>query len=214
VWQIPGLAGQSFVLDGERFTGGIHGSIDGRNVLTCPWPIDERGSTVSPPCMVGGHQIVVYAESWDLGQTVRCDVFVDGRSLSTGELVSVISERKAAVRRYRSGVASWWRKASRKPTPAESLIVPIAIVEGSILAAGSLTFMLAASTLVLVGDWLVVRTGQLVEYQVLDRGLSPARVRVTELLIVLGCLAACAVVLVLAVVLAALLTLTLAALGL
>jgi hypothetical protein len=54
---------------------------------------------VSPAWTADGQELVVYAESVDRGVTVNCDVFVDGRSATTGEPIGVVSGRAATIDR-------------------------------------------------------------------------------------------------------------------
>ncbi|HEX7591270.1 MAG TPA: hypothetical protein VF375_04905 [Candidatus Limnocylindrales bacterium] len=98
VWPVPGPTGWlALALAVEPVTRDIEGKIDGQTVLYCPMPRDPVLTTTSVPWPVAGHEVVVYAETLGPGRPVRCDVFVDGRSLTTGEPMGAISQRARAV---------------------------------------------------------------------------------------------------------------------
>ena len=98
VWLIPGPTGQQqLVLEGDPSGDWIEASIEGQILLTVPRPSASCPSVSSAPCLVDGHELVVYAVTWDRGSSARCDVFVDGYSLSTRHSVSVIAQREAAA---------------------------------------------------------------------------------------------------------------------
>jgi hypothetical protein len=81
----------------EPVTRDIEGKVDGQTVLYCPMPRGQVVTSTSVPWPVAGHEVVVYAETLGPGRPVQCDVFVDGRSLTTGEPMSAISRRQKAV---------------------------------------------------------------------------------------------------------------------
>jgi hypothetical protein len=98
VWFIPGPTGQQqLVLEGDPSGDWIEASIEGQILFTVPRPSASCPSVSSAPCVVYGHELVVYAVTWDRGSSARCDVFVDGYSLSTRHPVSVIAQREAAA---------------------------------------------------------------------------------------------------------------------
>ena len=98
VWPIPGRSGpQALVLASEPHGGAIQAVIDGQVVLTVPKPKGDNSAVASEPCPVDGHMIVVYAERRGAGQMIRCDLFVDGNSMTTGEPMTVIPQRMAAL---------------------------------------------------------------------------------------------------------------------
>ena len=109
----------------------------------------------------------------------------------------MISERKAAVRRYRSRVANWWRKVSRKPTPVDSVTALAAAAGGSLFRA-PLAIAVPAMAFAIVCGWVVYRAGKYVESRALDRDWSSPRVRAAESLIVAACSVAYVAVFVLA----------------
>jgi hypothetical protein len=99
VWLIPGPTDQQqLVLESDPAGEWIEASVDGRVLLTVPKPSASCPSASSAPCVVDGHELLVYAVTWDGGRSVRCDVFVDGYSLSTHRPISVIEQREAAAR--------------------------------------------------------------------------------------------------------------------
>jgi hypothetical protein len=98
VWPVPGPTGWlALTLAVEPVTRDIEGKIDGQTVLYCPMPRDPVLTTTSTSWPVAGHDVVVYAETLGPGRPVRCDVFMDGRSLTTGEPMGAISRRQKAV---------------------------------------------------------------------------------------------------------------------
>jgi len=95
VWPVPGPYGpQALALAIEPVTRDIEGKIDGQTVLYCPMP-RTRATTTSVPWPTCGHEVVVYAETLGPGRPVRCDVFVDGLSLTTGEPLAVAISKRA-----------------------------------------------------------------------------------------------------------------------
>ena len=150
IWPIPGPDGwQALTLASEPDGGTIEGTIGGQVVVTLPKPWGQRNSSSQASCTVDGHEIVLYAESWDLGETVLCDVFVDGYSSTTHGPVSVIVQRLAAVTppaprtRLPVGPYEWaasviwlvpmmciWKLVDDLPRYAHGTNVPVAIVGG------------------------------------------------------------------------------------
>ena len=97
-WLIPGPTGeQQLVLESDPTGEWIEASVDGRILLTVPKPSASCPSVSSAPCVVDGHEVLVHAVTWDRGSSARCDVFVDGYSLSTRHPVSVIAQQEAAA---------------------------------------------------------------------------------------------------------------------
>jgi hypothetical protein len=93
----------------------IEGTVGDDIVLAIPRPCESTPAVRSEPEPVNGHEIVLYAETVNGGWTVLCDVFLDGRSMTTGEPVSVIDQRIAqAVARIpaRRPILSGWRGAA------------------------------------------------------------------------------------------------------
>jgi hypothetical protein len=98
VWPVPGPnCPLALTLEIEPVTRDIEGKIDGQTVLYCPMPRVQILTTTSTPWPMNGHEVVVYAETLGPGHPVRCDVYVDGRSLTTGEPIGAISRRVKAV---------------------------------------------------------------------------------------------------------------------
>jgi hypothetical protein len=96
VWPVPGPNGpQALALAEEPATRDIEGKIDGQTVLYCPMPRMQVTTTTSVPWPLCGHEVVVYAETLGPGRPVRCDVFVDGLSLTTGEPIAVAISKRA-----------------------------------------------------------------------------------------------------------------------
>jgi hypothetical protein len=96
-WPIPAQTGwQWLVLTSDQGGDWIEALVDGRIVVTVPRPSQICPSVTSPSETVEGHRITIYAETWDQGWSVRCDVFVDGYSLTTRESLTAIAHRQAA----------------------------------------------------------------------------------------------------------------------
>jgi hypothetical protein len=93
----------------------IEATIEGDIVVTIPRPRGSTPAVKSKPEPVDGHEIVLYAETWDGGRTVLCDLFLDGRSITTGEPVSAIGQRMALAEARipeRRPILSGWRGAA------------------------------------------------------------------------------------------------------
>ncbi|HEX7491028.1 MAG TPA: hypothetical protein VF337_04935 [Candidatus Limnocylindrales bacterium] len=106
VWPVPGPTGWlALTLAAEPVTRDIEGKIDGQTVLYCPMP-RAQSTTASVPWPIEGHEIVVYAEILGAGRSVRCDVFVDGRSLTTGESMAEAILQRAKASAGRSPVVT------------------------------------------------------------------------------------------------------------
>src|ERR1035437_488314 len=139
VWPVPRPTGWlALALAGEPVTRDIEGKIDGQTVLYCPMPRDPVLTTTSVPWPVAGHEVVVYAETLGPGRPVRCDVFMDGRSLTTGEPMAAISRRQKAVAAKGPLVTAanfiWlipiisFTSMIRLPSHGSSGLVPVAVV--------------------------------------------------------------------------------------
>jgi hypothetical protein len=104
-WAVLGLAGthRLDVVCGVIGSGKIQGWVDGRLAITLDKPKSLNPVVVSGPGFVDGNELIIYAESADGGVNVRCDVFANGRSLSTGEPLGVIPTRAATVDRRQPG---------------------------------------------------------------------------------------------------------------
>lgn len=113
-WAIPGLAGthRLDVVCGVIGSGKIQGWIDGQLAITLDKPKSLNSVVVSGPGFVDGNELIIYAESADGGVTVRCDIFVNGRSMSTGEPLGVIPIRAATVDRRQPGYKNVLSKAA------------------------------------------------------------------------------------------------------
>jgi hypothetical protein len=94
-WQISGMTGTRLLhLDSGRFGHGpMHISVDGQRILTFAKPSRARPWLVSHEVGVDGRAVAIYAETTDYGDTIHCDVFVGGLSLSGGPPLSAISTR-------------------------------------------------------------------------------------------------------------------------
>jgi hypothetical protein len=71
----------------------IEATLDDQIILTVPRPGPSTPAVTSHAAFADGHEIVLYAETWDAGRTVCCDLFLDGRSLTTGEPIAFIAQR-------------------------------------------------------------------------------------------------------------------------
>jgi hypothetical protein len=98
-WAIPGSLGphRVDVVSGILGSGKLQVWLDGQLALTMDKPKALNRVVVSPAGTFDGHEVVVYAESADGGVSVSCDLFVDGRSMATGEPLGVIDKRAATV---------------------------------------------------------------------------------------------------------------------
>jgi hypothetical protein len=132
-WRLPGDVEPSVRLDcGRLGRGPMHAEIRGERVLTFPKPMRGRGAVVSPPHDVGGHEMVIYAESFDRGNSVTCDVYFDGISLTSGEPVSRIGGRvKVSLENDREAALAEPLRLSRMAlvqaawfVPARTAVVP------------------------------------------------------------------------------------------
>jgi hypothetical protein len=147
VWPVPGPYGpQALALAIEPVTRDIEGKIDGQTVLYCQMPRTQPVTT-SVAWPVCGHEVVVYAETLGPGRPVRCDVFVDGWSLTTGEPLAVaVSKRaKGLARKSPLTTASnliWiipgisLVSLLRLPSYGTSGVAPVAIVGGAAIDFG------------------------------------------------------------------------------
>jgi len=152
VWPVPGPYGpQALALAIEPVTRDIEGKIDGQTVLYCQMPRTQPVTT-SVAWPVCGHEVVVYAETLGPGRPVRCDVFVDGWSLTTGEPLAVaVSKRaKGLARKSPLTTASnliWiipgisLVSLLRLPSYGTSGVAPVAIVGGAAIAFGVAVFL-------------------------------------------------------------------------
>jgi hypothetical protein len=100
-WTIPGATAihRLDVVCGILGSGKIQGWVDGQLAITLDKPKSLNPVVISGPGLVDGRTVLIYAESPDGGLTVTCDVFVDGRSLVTGEPIGVIPKRASTVKR-------------------------------------------------------------------------------------------------------------------
>jgi hypothetical protein len=97
LWPIPAQAGWQWLsLAGDPTGDWIEALVDGRIVSTIPRPTAAYPLVTSAPELVDGHEVLIRADTWDQGWSVRCDVFVDGYSLTTKKLASAIGDRQAA----------------------------------------------------------------------------------------------------------------------
>jgi hypothetical protein len=99
-WVIHGVqARHELKLDcGRLGRGPMHVWIDGAIASAFKKPGKAAPSIQSPAIEVDGRQIVVYAESRDFGDSVECDLFVDGLSATSGKpLSSSLPDRVEAV---------------------------------------------------------------------------------------------------------------------
>jgi hypothetical protein len=121
-WAIPGATAvhRLDVVCGILGSGKIQGWLDGQLSITLDKPKSLNPVVISGPGMIDGRHVVIYAESADGGLTVHCDVFVDGRSLDSGEPLSVIPARASTVH-LRS--PEWISKRSAE------LVWPLSFVE-------------------------------------------------------------------------------------
>ncbi len=71
----------------------MHARYDGVVGRTFPKPSRSQSVVVTNLGVVGGYDLTVYAESRDNGNTVFADVFVNGRSLTSGVPLEAIPER-------------------------------------------------------------------------------------------------------------------------
>ncbi len=94
-WLIPGQTRpHELKLDSGRLGfGPMHVFVDGVKVLEFPKPNGKRPAVASPRGEIDGFEIVIYAESWNNGDTVDVDVFAGGVSLLTGEPPAALSWR-------------------------------------------------------------------------------------------------------------------------
>jgi hypothetical protein len=98
-WPVAGPSGlhRLDVACGMLGSGKIQAWVDGRLVLVFDKPKSLQPALVSPPSTVDGQEVVIYAESADGGVNINCDAFVNGRSLSTGEPITVVEKREATI---------------------------------------------------------------------------------------------------------------------
>jgi hypothetical protein len=184
-WQIPGPNGpQALVLSRFSGTGCIDGLVDGRTVLSLLKPSGDRTAIASTPATVDGHQVVVYAETRDLGQTILCDVFVDGYSLTTREPISVIPHRRAAIERLASGAQGY---TSRRTSWLERDYVGLGIGIASILivvvvedSRSPTTAGMLASACILTADVLLYRVVRRAWTDVALKGWQPRKIRIAR----------------------------------
>ena len=204
VWPVPGPASwQALTLSCKPDGGTVEGRVEGQVVVRVPKPWGQRNSSSWGACTVEGHEVVVYAESWDLGETVRCDVFVDGYSLTTREPTSVIPQRAAAIVTSRSRGPRWAQPGFRsRPGRSRGYDLILALGVGEIVALAAHARSVIGAGLVgaaiMVGNSGIVLAGQHAARFVRGRGWPPSRVRAAEMGIV-----ACGVVAVVAVLFAA-----------
>jgi hypothetical protein len=128
-WRLPGDVEPSVRLDcGRLGRGPMHAEIRGERVLTFPKPMRGRGAVVSPPHDVGGHEMVIYAESFDRGNSVTCDVYFDGISLTSGEPVSRIGGRvKVSLENDREAALAEPLRLSRMALVQAAWFVPAGV---------------------------------------------------------------------------------------
>jgi hypothetical protein len=86
-WQTAGLTAAHTLraVEGGIGTGTIELFVDGTRALMMPGPTGLAPTAVSAPGFVDGREVILCAGSPDGGLTVSCDVFLDGRSLTSGE---------------------------------------------------------------------------------------------------------------------------------
>jgi hypothetical protein len=108
-WMIHGVqARHELKLDcGRLGRGPMHVWIDGAIASAFKKPGKAAPSIQSPAIEVDGRQIVVYAESRDFGDSIECDLFVDGLSATSGKpLSSSLPDRVETVTIASSGYMS------------------------------------------------------------------------------------------------------------
>jgi hypothetical protein len=100
------------IVTGMVGSGKMQAWLDGRLALTLDRPRALKPVVMSRPGMVDGYEMVIYAETPDTGATVRCDVFVNDVSITTGEPITVVRERAATLERQISARAAGGGTAS------------------------------------------------------------------------------------------------------
>ena len=108
-WVIQGVQDRhKLKLDCGRFgRGPMHVWIDGAIASAFRKPGKAVPSIQSPVIEVDGREIVVYAESSDFGDSIECDLFVNGLSATSGKLLlSSLPERVETVAIASSGYLS------------------------------------------------------------------------------------------------------------
>jgi hypothetical protein len=100
IWRMTGTTGLHILkLDCGRFgRGPMHLSVDGKRAATFAKPGRKQPSILTAPMAIDGRQVVIYAESRDFGDSVRCDVFVDGTSLWDSSPLAAVAGRTTDAR--------------------------------------------------------------------------------------------------------------------
>jgi hypothetical protein len=100
----------------------MHAHVDGVLVDTFAKPSKMAAWVRSSSITVGAHELVIYAESSDYGDTIRCDVFLDGYSYTDGGPVEELQQRAAIATQANS----------RFTSPFDSLSLATRFVQTSI----------------------------------------------------------------------------------
>jgi hypothetical protein len=104
-WTLPGGAGPG-VLVVSRAGDWITAKLDERFVTSVPLPTPSHLAVSSGRVVFSGREYALYAEVLGSGGDVKCDVFVDGRSLSTGESFADIEQRREQLNSFAPVVTS------------------------------------------------------------------------------------------------------------
>jgi len=115
-WSLPGEAGPGRLVV-SRAGDWITAKLDGRFVTSVPLPTPSHLAVSSGRVVFSGREYALYAELLGGGGDVKCDVFVDGRSLSTGESFADIEQRRAQLNSFAPVVTSDPPKLKRVSDP-------------------------------------------------------------------------------------------------
>ena len=149
-WRIEGEGWPNVLaLDSGRLgRGPMHIKFDGVVVQTFAKPSRATPWTQSQPILVGGHQILVYAESRDFGDSIRCDIYVDGVSVighkPLADIRAAGSVAAAASAEYTSPFDSM--RMARQSVKTTVWLAPL-LASGRVVGVSQLSTMFAAAAL-------------------------------------------------------------------